>query len=267
MAQNEDIEALVALRLTVLQAKVYLALVNLTEAKMSSLSKEVRVARQDIYRVTDELLKIGLIEKVIASPIRYRAIPMREAVPILLQRIHKERAESQEKAIKLLDRYEEKRERARPIEKAQQFILIPEKEALLRRLSKSTENAQKCIDIVSSWLICAQALFELSSKYQQALKKKTKMRWITDKPEGKQSELNALKVFTENPLFELRYVFEPHIQRLGIFDKKEVYVASFPKSGFVASPALWSNASSLITLSQHYFDTLWNQATKLNITR
>jgi hypothetical protein len=160
-----------------------------------------------------------------------------------------------------------KLKRQSSVKEAHQFVLIPKREALLRKLTRSIENAQRTLDRICSWTVCVQALSDLSSKYQQALKKGVKIRYITNKEKAKESELKTLRVLLENPLFELRYVLVPPIQRLDIFDGKEVYVASFPKSGYVASPALWSNTASLIALSQHYFNTLWNQANKFNIAQ
>ena len=107
MYQEEDVEALVALGLTTLQAKVYLTLNKLEEAKTKS--ETAKVARQEIYRVMNKLQNLCLVEKVIAKPVRYKAVPMQEAVPHLLKRIHEKRLESHNKAMQLIERHRHKK--------------------------------------------------------------------------------------------------------------------------------------------------------------
>jgi sugar-specific transcriptional regulator TrmB len=110
IGEDEDIEAFKTLRLTLLQAKVYLAIVRLKEAKIREISKSVKVARQDIYRVVAELQELGLVEKVIATPCRYEAVPIRQAAFILLKRIQDDDVESQEKAMTLIERHKKQHE-------------------------------------------------------------------------------------------------------------------------------------------------------------
>jgi sugar-specific transcriptional regulator TrmB len=241
-----------------------LTIVRLGEAKMSAISEKVQVARQDIYRVTAELQKIGLVEKVIAAPIRYRATPICEAVPILLRRIHKERTESEEKAIKLMERYKEIHETARPLDEPR-FVFIPEKETLEHNILRSIENAQMSIDTICSWMTCTQALLDLSLSYRHALENGVKMRWISNKPKAKKPELKNLQVFLKNPFFKLRFVGARPVEKFGIFDKNEVYIAAYPQRSYVESPCLWSNNASLIELAQHYFDALWSEATQAKL--
>ena len=70
MIGNEDVEALTNLRLSPNQAKVYLAVIEIGTAEISEISKVSGVARQAIYPKVAELQKIGLIEKVIAKPVK-----------------------------------------------------------------------------------------------------------------------------------------------------------------------------------------------------
>lgn len=67
------------------QAKIYLAIIRLgitTVGKISTLSK---IRREDIYRILPKLEKMGLIERVLGSPIKIRAIPVEDALSILIK--------------------------------------------------------------------------------------------------------------------------------------------------------------------------------------
>ena len=68
MATNEqDVENLVAIGLTITQAKVYLTLAHLGTAKAKAIWKDSEVARQDIYRVLSELEQKTLVEKIFGA--------------------------------------------------------------------------------------------------------------------------------------------------------------------------------------------------------
>jgi sugar-specific transcriptional regulator TrmB len=95
--QDEDVEALTSLGLTILQAKVYLALVKSGSSTIREISKTSDVARQDLYRITSELQKLGLVERVIANPTEFRAIELTGGISILLQRVHEKEAEIRKK--------------------------------------------------------------------------------------------------------------------------------------------------------------------------
>ena len=105
MLQTEDINGLACLGLTVLQAKVYLTLVNQKKATIKKISQISGVARQEIYRVICELQERGLVEKVIAKPTEYIPVPIQDGIKILVDRKHKESSESNKKAMKLLKKY------------------------------------------------------------------------------------------------------------------------------------------------------------------
>ena len=265
--QANDVEALVTLRLTSLQAKVYLVLASIGEAKVSTISKNVRVARQDIYRIIAELQKLGLIEKMVKSPCVYRALPMEEAVSVLLHHINKDVIDSRQKGMNLLKRHKAASARGKDNlpEEEYQFVLISEKQAKLKRLSKSTETAQKSIDIVCSWTTLLQSLSESFSMFQKALKKGVNIRWITEKPLDCKARAKTAKLIMQNPLFKLGFVPFAIEKRYWIYDKKEVFIALNPKTNYARSPALWTNAVPLIELAQHYFDSLWKETAEAEI--
>ena len=102
MLNDKDIDALTSLGLTILQARVYLALTHIEKATIKSIAKNANIARQDIYRLTNELQKIGIIEKIISTPAQYKAIPLEDGIKILLQRKNKENSEAQKKAIDMI---------------------------------------------------------------------------------------------------------------------------------------------------------------------
>jgi len=104
LKQEEDVKVLVGLGCTLLQAKIYLALVKLEEANIIEVSKATNVARQEVYRVINELQNRGFVEKKLSRPVVYEALPIQETVPNLLKIMQGKMNETQAKALELMER-------------------------------------------------------------------------------------------------------------------------------------------------------------------
>jgi sugar-specific transcriptional regulator TrmB len=260
--QNKDIEALATLGLTTLQAKVYLTLAKMEEANIITVSKATNIARQEIYRVINELQNRCLIEKILARPVRYRAIPITEAVPHLLMRVNEERLESHNKVIQFLERHRHKKPRLKFQENAQKFLLIPEKTSLSRRINQEIAASQKNIKIVMPSKKFVPALFDLSAGLKSAVQRGVTVKWVINKrldPNGKPAILENLSKLKH---FQLKYVPEVALLTFGLYDENTVIVASDSQLNYVESQALWTNAVPFVKLASNYFDNLWNLAQK-----
>src|SRR5665648_908844 len=85
MKEDECIDGLRQLGLTFLQAKVYAHLLRFEKAEAKTISIESNIARADIYRVMSNLESLGLVEKIISTPLMYQAAPIEEGCRLLLQ--------------------------------------------------------------------------------------------------------------------------------------------------------------------------------------
>ena len=107
MDQDGYIQTLINLGLSLLQAKVYMNLVNLEQADVKTIAKASNVARTDTYRIMRTLEKTGLAEKIIALPTMYRATPIRQGYSLLLQNKTREHVNLQKKTIELIKNHHE----------------------------------------------------------------------------------------------------------------------------------------------------------------
>jgi len=215
LLQKKDIEALASLGLTTLQAKIYLTLTKIEEASIITISKTTNIARQEIYRVINELHNRCLVEKVLATPVRYRAIPIPEAIPHLLISVNEERIASHNKVIQLMERHRHKKPRLKLVENEKQFVLIPEKNSLSRRIKKAIQNSQKNIKIVMPSKKFLPALFDLSASLKDAMQRDVPVKWVINKrldPNGNPAILEHLSKFKH---FKLKYVPEVALLTLG----------------------------------------------------
>ena len=85
MIQDEYIQTLTELELTLLQAKAYITLARLGKADVNSISKASNLARTDVYRVMLILERLGLAERIIDKKTVYKATPIKEGILILLE--------------------------------------------------------------------------------------------------------------------------------------------------------------------------------------
>lgn len=87
---EEDIETLTWLGLTERQAKVYLALLQMGASGAEAISKLSAVHRQEVYRVAARLQELGLVETNLTSPTHFSAIPVEEALEVMVNQKNKE---------------------------------------------------------------------------------------------------------------------------------------------------------------------------------
>ena len=259
--QNGEIDALMKLGLTSRQAKILLVLSRAGVSTASSLTDSLKISRQDVYKVLTELKQAGLIEKHLTTPAKYEALQLNDIFQILIDRRKQETSNLKTLTEKIIEDFD-----TDPIVKKQnetdsQMVLIPKNEALLMRLLKAVANAQQSIDIISSGKP-SQRGFLLGDEFEKAVNRGVKLRFMSNKYEQANLQLEIRHKMKKNPFFEKRLMRNRPVARIRIFDKKEVFVTLFPYKEFTRSPALWSNNPNFIELFTDYFETVWRSAEK-----
>jgi sugar-specific transcriptional regulator TrmB len=262
--EDERIQTLMGLGLTFCQAKIYLALVlneNCTAKTLSCLSK---VTRQDIYRIMPKLETLGLAQKILIIPTEWEAAPIDEGLTILLERKNKQFSELQEKTTKLLGSFRENSKRTERREQEPEFIIIPGGETHMRWITKKIGNVKKSNDVFVTWDIFKYMMFNESKQFKKGLERGARFRHIIYCIDGTKSEIGFDPYFKENPNFQVRYVLNPPLASIVLFDKKEV-VFSNPARHLLETSKLWSSNPHFVALIQEYFETKWKTAQKLSV--
>lgn len=263
MNLKSDAEILLHLGLTTSQEKVYLALLKLgADSKGTTIAKFADVPRQDVYRLLSELQHIGIVQKTLDTPAKFRSTLPKEAVDILLRRKMDNFSELKKEADIFAKRDREICNEASIQPEKHQFVLITDREAITCRIRGAVENTKATINTITPLNEVVPWLTVLSETYDEARFRGVKSRWITEKPEDTSCNPKSLQTFTKHKNFKLRFVSNPLRAKLSIFDSKEVILSVFTDGGFASSPALWSNNSSLVTMAESYFETIWRSALK-----
>jgi sugar-specific transcriptional regulator TrmB len=254
MLSNDDtMNLLIDLGLTCSQAKAYSALTILKKAEAKKIAKASNIARQDIYRIMPELEQVGLVEKIVASPILYKAVPLREGCKKLLERKTNQCLTLQEK-LKLIENQPTSEVETEEGEAANQFILTSERNLFQRKMDEKIASAKVSIKAVLGSEGVKIILFNHFSTFKGALERGVKITIITEKNDIKLSRNE--QTLCKNPLFEIRYVEELVPYVFTIFDDKAVNI----RVTDATIPSLWTNNQTVVKLAETAFETFWNKA-------
>jgi sugar-specific transcriptional regulator TrmB len=260
--QEHHTKSLQDLGLTLSQAKVYLTIAKLRNAATANqISTFSNVARQDVYRTLTELHELSLIEKIIGKPAKFKAIPAREAVDILIKRrTHETRVLKKNATETFKALAEAKTDETATQRENHEFVLIPKKELLLRRMKKAIDNAQESIYNVTPWREFAQIQFALHEHWEKALNNGVKVRWIIQKQPNANSLSESTLSLLKHPNFKLRTKANNPDLRVGIHDNKEAFVAISRAPNAGESPALYTSNPIFLCILKDYFELTWRLA-------
>ena len=252
-----------SLGLTFIQAKAYLTLIQLGRAKAGEIHKNAGVARQDIYRVLEKLQEIGLIEKVVCSPIEFIPTPLSNGLTMLVERKRTELEETAKKAEKIKERIFTSNISEREV-LSQQVIATIEKEVLNIKTRKAFETASQSIDYVCRCKPFINGGLELIEETKKANRRGVKGRTVVERPESSLTIPKPIQKLIQNHALELRIIDSIPFIALGIIDKKEIIFMPSPQRTTQAI-TYWSKNLGFAELANNYFETMWNKADPLNL--
>jgi len=257
MLKTEKItRTLTQLGLTVNQAKTYLSLVKLGPTSAKEISRISNIAQQDIYRVMPELQKLGLAEKLIASPNLFKANPPEQALTALVERREKENAVLHEEARELVERLSQTLENVKDEQDPSQFSIISGKKTILMKSRKAIKVAKASICVLAPWKNSAKNTRHFFTITQQALNRQVETRFILYIDEKEIALFSKIRRhLVDDSRFKLKLVFNEKPISFSIIDR-EVFFPTQP--GILGDvPILWSNNPGFADFAQKYFDLLW----------
>jgi sugar-specific transcriptional regulator TrmB len=257
--QDKAVDTLSGLGLTVLQAKVYLTLANGEKVTVKEIAKKSTVARQDLYRITSQLLNLGLIEKYIDIPVKFGAIPAKEAISILIERKKKQTIQLEQESKQFLSHFKAD-EGADLKDEEPYFLIINDLQACMNKVKKQIGNAKKSISIVTKWVFFLNYMPDAIEEYTEALNRGVHVNVITQVPKDTEVFPKNLQKLISHPNFKVRYISSLPSCLVAIFDKEvDIFLASYKTPH--ETGMLNSDNINLIELSHNYFEIMWSNAT------
>ena len=259
---DKEAEMLCDFGLTINQAKVYLAIVRLGLASVGSIAKVSHVRREDVYRTLPKLEKLGLTERVLGTPVRVRALPLEDALSLLISR-EKQIAQEKVSALggrkdALLKHLKASIEKSRAREEEAQFALLMESEAITARLVMMIKSAEKELDFIVATEEFFHFLPTFVEPLEKAIEKKVKVRLIMEVRELEDTLLRNVRAHIPSRLsIEVKYAYQP-LSHYSIVDHNQVMMATSSEQPLGEHPYLWTNNRSLVELMQENFEELWH---------
>jgi len=257
---DEIILVLQKLGLTELQAKVYVALATMENLTVDEIAKQSKVHRPDIYRIVKILEEKGLVERVVASPVRYGALPLDKAFDFLLRKRSKESADLLIKTRNISRNFKVEPNRLSALD-LPTIVVIP-RARVVERIESAIDNAIANIDLILSRSQFENRMFYLANKYISAWNRGISMRIILDAPKAKEDDFRRLDLCMKSPRCELKFIPNAPHTSAEIFDNNEVYINEKISRGLLDSSILFSNNPSLLNLAKTYFEKVWREGTE-----
>jgi len=239
-----------------LQATIYLTCAKLEKAEVQRIAKASNVARSDIYRVMPSLEKVSLVEKIVATPIMYKAVPLKEGLSILLQQNAEDHAELQKKTKALLSNLQENNVGIEVEREAPQCIITSGKNLFLKKFEKTINAGQISEDFVGTAEGFQAMLSHHLQDIEKAMKRGAKIRAITENAKNQESTPKIIQDLKKNPLFKLKYKSDQCQISMMICDNKEVNIHVYDRP----DASLWSNSPYIVKMATICFESMWKEA-------
>ena len=255
--QGDDIETLTDFGLTQYEAQIYLSALRLQLSTAGEIAKASGIRREEVYRTIPKLEKTGLLERVLGRPIKVRALPIEDALEVLVERQETEASKKLSELIIAKDELIEKlgNEGKKDIQKetTSNFVLITEKDTLSKRVSALIEQANTAIDFMDSF----ENTFRFVLTYGEALKiaksNNVNVRIITNFPNDVELIPKTLKTRVPKNSFVVRYT-DRLPSRYAIFDGNNAMITTSAGDTFSESKCLWTNDTSLVGIIKRDFE-------------
>ena len=257
--QEGDFDVFSEWGLTKLEIRAYFAVVKCGESTAGTISTFSKIAHQDIYRILNDLCNLGLVEKVLGKPMKFRAACFKEGFSSLLETKRREMSDLWEKTMNLA-----KLVQANTKTQVYEFVEMRQRSLLEFALGNDRVRNNQSIRVLTSpkrldyWITTYPDLLE------KAIDKGIRVKILVEKPPKAMNGIkNLLKEAPRRNLFEVRYVHADPLVQFALVDNKETYlVIEQPSTKALGDfpPILYSNHPILAKLAENYFESMWNIA-------
>jgi len=254
---GKELACLQSLGLTQNQAKVYLCLVKSENfATVKGLSTFSGLAACDVYRVVQQLLKLGLLEEVVGTPKQFGATPPEDAIGILQKKIAEEVEEKQNRAKEFLSEIRFKESHGFP--EGTRIALIPHGVRALQFGMPKLRSTRKQMDSIQTNAVFRRFIDFTADDLRLLLKNKVKLRFIIENMKGLESPNEELVELLKNGNFSVRFA-KANIQACVLLhDDTDAFISTSMDTN--NTPSYWSNNPCVIAVTKTYFESVWRDS-------
>ena len=257
---SKELSCLQSLGLTQNQAKVYLCLVKSENfATVKGLSTFSGLAACDVYRVVQQLLKLGLLEEVVGTPKQFRATPPEDAVRILQQKIVEEVEEKNNQAKEFLAEIRFKESYGLP--EGSKMALIPHGARAIQFGLPKLKSTRKQMDAIQTNSVFRRFINFTSDELQLLLKNNVSLRFVIEDMKGLENPSEDLIGLLKKRNFKVRLA-KTNIQACVLtHDETDAFIGTSMNTS--NTPSYWSNNPCVISVVKTYFEAIWRDSLEI----
>jgi sugar-specific transcriptional regulator TrmB len=263
--QEDSQRLLVQVGFTETQAKLYLALSTVEQTDAKNLAKLANVPRQATYRTLGELQEKGIVEKIIAIPQQYRAIPLQDGLAIMISVKANEYSKIAQKAEEFLQRYEAQVQ-TQQTEKDYNISIMEGKETIVHKIQSLTQASKQEICLCQTVQRWIHVNSEIPEIIQSALKRGVKYRAVIEQSEAGEIVFpKDCRSILKHPNYEIRIVRNRLKVNAALYDNQYGCISFYPAKSLAESPVIITNHPSLLIGFQDHFENLWRDSEKFDL--
>jgi sugar-specific transcriptional regulator TrmB len=211
-----------------------------------------------LYRTLRELEKKGLVERVVSKPCKFRAVPLRYGMQILLTQQAQRFKEIREKTEEFLRKHQTQNKEATKQE--YKLIMVEGRHRLIQIMRYQHDSVQRNVNVLTvlpRWLQILDFCFE---DYKKAIDRGVQYKVVLEACKGENMLHENIQALLKKQDFELRLSPNPLKTNAAIFDENEVTINLHPSQSLAESPIVWTNHPSFISMCKDHFDKIWKSA-------
>lgn len=259
---DTSVDHLVKLGLTTLQAKLYMLLYETGRTKIQKLARIANVDRANTYQLLGQLQCKGLVETIVGTPTLYEAVPMQEAIAVLLAKEKHEFEIMVETSKELLQENAEREKKLLDLSLPQISFVSYRESMISKKIDLAWANVQRLAELYleesdfAEWVEWPW----VGNTCKKAMNRGIKVRVITNNLQKKSLNFSkSLQSLKKNANFEIGYITSPIICQFICFDGKETWLFTEKMSTYEQAQSIMIRHKGLGTLAHAFFETLWDQ--------
>ncbi len=245
--------------LTPYESKVYLAVYQQGIITAANIAKVSKIRREEVYRTLPKLEKLGRIEKMLGRPARVRALPLEDALSLLIDRreeeVSREIRKLLQKKNELLEIYQEMKPDTTVEKKEPHFTLLSDKDAIEKRTAYVIRNATKSIDFADTFESAFRFVLTFAEELMAAKSRDVNIRIVTEYPDNTKLIPEALNKHLPASSFDIRYSEELPGNYI-VIDRNQALITTSKTGSVPHRGTLWTDDSSLVNIVQTDFNKL-----------
>jgi sugar-specific transcriptional regulator TrmB len=249
------------LGLSLTQARVWLALVELKSSRAKGISQLSGLATCDVYRVIPQLLKLGLAETLVTKPKEFKATPPENAIKILLKKKRLEDAKTQTRARKLLERVKTTRFLEPP--DCSKMTLIQGGERIIQFGLPKMLATKKTLNCVQTNQVFCSFISDASESLEKLLARNVETRFVIENKRAVEKPSEELKRLLKKQKFKVKFTQTEIKACVLLNDNENVFVSTSLDTH--RTPSYWSNNPCVVAVVRGYFEKLWHESVYIPI--